>query len=108
MMYVLHKNDILLYTGIHGNHNPLLGKLTFQMMPHLQVLTDTSAMYSPAHTYTQAARRWHVPITVHIAEYHGTQNIFPYQECNLGEHERAPLSGVIGRNVCLYVPYVML
>ena len=30
MMYVLHKNDILLYTGIHGNHNPLLGKLTFQ------------------------------------------------------------------------------
>jgi len=53
MCYV---SDILLYTHIHGNHNlinSLLGKLTFQMMPHLQVLTDTSAMYSPAHTYTQ-------------------------------------------------------
>ena len=85
---VCYVSDILLYIGIHGNHKPggainsLLGKLTFQMVPHLQVLTDTSAMYSPAHTYTQTARRWLVSITVHIVGCHGTQNIFPYQEYN--------------------------
>ena len=53
------------------------------MIPHLQVLTDTSAMYSPAHTYTQTARRCLVPITVHVVGCHGTQNIFPHQECNI-------------------------
>jgi len=54
-------------------------QLTFQMIHHLQVLTDTSAMYSsPAHTYTQAAHRWLIPINVHVAGCHGTQNISPY------------------------------
>ena len=68
-----------------GNHNPgsvfnsLWANSPFRMTPHLQVLTDASAMYSPAHTYTQAARRWLVPITVHIAGCHGTQNFFPIQ-----------------------------